>query len=124
MLYYSSRRRRKMRAAILTCLLLLTCACHRDKPARMMFDVAEPPPPAVMAENVPSREQDARQATVDDPATLPQIAYTYTVAYSVGAAAMADVQRRHVALCDSLGPARCRIVSMHRDSSDEGASNA
>ena len=46
----------------------------------------------------------------------PQIAYTYSFGYVIAASQVDDVQRAHLALCDQLGPARCRIVSMTRDS--------
>jgi hypothetical protein len=88
-----------------------------------MFDVAEPAAPAMILANAPPGEEDAHQGRADD-ATMPQIAYTYTIGYSVAAASVGAVQRRHVVSCDSLGPARCRIVAMRRDSSDEGATEA
>src|SRR6478672_6822880 len=116
-----------MRNSILIALLLLSPACHRSgqaSQAMRMYDVAEPAAAPVMARNMPPRIEDARQARVDDDATLPQIAYIYSIGYSVGAASVGAVQRRHVALCDSLGPLRCRIVSMRRDSSDDGAADA
>src|SRR3954466_13645402 len=116
-----------MRTSILIPLLLLSAACHRSGQAPQaiqMFDVAEPPPAAVMAPNMPPGIEDARQARVDDEATPPQIAYIYSIGCSGGAVSVGEVQRRHVALCDSLGPARCRIVSMRRDSNDDGAANA
>jgi hypothetical protein len=115
-----------MRVSILIGLLLLTSGCHRSGQSTRemkMFEVAAPPPAAVMAA-APESEQDAHQATADDDATLPQIAYVYTIGYSVAAASVGAVQRRHIASCDSLGPARCRIVAMRRDSSDDGASQA
>jgi hypothetical protein len=110
-----------MRPSIVIGLLLLTSACGRSGQSAQnlkMFEVAEP---AAAAMNVPPV---SRQATTDESAGLPQIAYTYTIGYSIGTARVAEVQRRHVALCDSLGPARCRIVSMRRDSSDAGATQA
>jgi hypothetical protein len=115
-----------MRALIPITLLLLSPACHRNGQSNVtrMYDVAEPPPAAVMLANEPPREGAAQQARIDDSATLPQIAYSYTIGYSIGAAAVGQVQRRHVALCDSLGPARCRIVSMRRDMSGDGAAEA
>ena len=69
------------------------------------YDVAEAPPP-----EAPERSKQA-------PATA-QIAYTYSFGYRVAADDVAAVQRAHVALCDRLGPARCRIASMSRDSGD------
>src|SRR5206468_3083944 len=69
-------------------------------------------------------DQDAEQPRVTDTQNLPQIAYTYTIGYRIGAAEVGDLQRRHIALCDALGPARCRIASMSRDSGDGGTAEA
>jgi hypothetical protein len=117
-----------MRASIVMgLLLLLTSACHRSERAALeskSFHVEEPSPARVLMEPKAVSEEGAHQGSVDDSANLPQIAYTYTIGYSLGAARVGEVQRRHVALCDSLGPARCRLVSMHRDSGDGGATQA
>lgn len=48
----------------------------------------------------------------------PQIAYSYTYGYRLGAGDIAIVQRRHTALCDALGPTRCRVASLKRESGD------
>lgn len=49
---------------------------------------------------------------------VPQIAYAYTYGYRLGLSEIGTVQQKHIALCDALGAARCRIVSLERDSSD------
>lgn len=102
-------------------LLLIVClpftaGCSRHGEARRglpMFEVSEPAP-AAMNVAQPSDEANQQQA-------LPQIAYTYTIGYRAAADAVAGLQRRHIALCDRLGPARCRIVSLNRDTGDDGA---
>ena len=45
---------------------------------------------------------------------LPRIAYSYSYAFRLPAPAVTRVQDSHVALCDRLGPARCRIVDLRR----------
>jgi hypothetical protein len=81
------------------------------------FDVAEaPPPPEVQAPGLVAPEQAPERT--EQAAAAPQIAYTYSFGYRVAADDVAAVQRAHVALCDRLGPARCRIASMTRDSGD------
>ncbi|HEY1604081.1 MAG TPA: DUF4349 domain-containing protein [Allosphingosinicella sp.] len=104
-----------MRRLPLIACLLFTAACGRhDRAARGLatFDVEEPAVPAKMME--PNEKPDENAA-------LPQIAYTYTIGYRAAAGALAGLQRRQIGLCDRLGPARCRIVSMSRDAGDDGA---
>jgi hypothetical protein len=102
-----------MRRLPLIACLLFTAACGRhDRAAHALasFDVEEP---AKM--NEPAADKP------DGNAALPQIAYAYTIGYRAAAGAIAGLQRRQIGLCDRLGPARCRIVSMSRDSGDDGA---
>ena len=81
----------------LSAILLAGCGQAERKTANLAaFDVAEPPaaapaPPAAAA--------------------TPQIAYSYTFGYTLPAGAMGSVQARHVALCRSLGPARCLVLA-------------
>jgi len=99
--------------------LLLAAACGRSDNLSMLlredlktFDVAGAAP-ALMR---PADEPPERQAIA--PPSAPQIAYTYNFSYRIGSAALPAVQQRHIALCDALGPGRCRIVRMARDSGD------
>jgi hypothetical protein len=104
-----------MRGSLLIACLLFTAACGRhNQPAHDLreFNVEEPPPAAVME---PKPEEEADQAA------LPQIAYSYTIGYRAAANAVSGLQQRHIALCDQLGAVRCRIVSMSRDTGDDGA---
>lgn len=113
-----------MRRLFMAVLLLLTASCgKKDNEAAPMartFNVEEPPPaPALVAE-----DSEARQPQVPAEASGPQIAYTYSLGYKLGADRVAEVQHRHVALCDRLGTARCRILSMSRASGDDGPPQA
>jgi hypothetical protein len=100
--------------------LLLAAACGRADNLNFSggedlktFDVAEEASsPMVVAHEPPESQAIAPSA--------PQIAYTYNFSYRIGNRALPAVQQRHIALCDALGPARCRIVRMTRDSG-EGA---
>lgn len=49
------------------------------------------------------------------PATGPQIAYTYSLTYTLDAAHIAAVQSRQITLCKSQGPQRCQIVKTQLD---------
>lgn len=80
-------------ALIAAGLALAACSKTYDKQSEKLgtFDVAEP-----------SRDASA--------AAAPQIAYSYTVAYTLAGASIATVAARQVALCKALGPARCQVV--------------
>lgn len=57
-------------------------------------------------------DEDAAQDIVSEP----QIAYRYGYSYRLPADRIDEVQRAHIALCDELGTARCRIENMERAS--------
>lgn len=63
---------------------------------------------------------DAASGTSDAPPTIPlpqqRIAYSYRVGYELDADEIGAAQAAHMALCDKLGAARCRIKSMQRGS--------
>jgi hypothetical protein len=75
--------------------------------------------------NMVAKEEAAPAAAPGAPIAQPteQIAYTYSFAFKLPAGRIPDVQARHVALCDRLGP-RCRVISMDQagDSRNAGAS--
>ena len=83
------------------------------------FDIRAEPAPAkeaadqIIGENAPSIPQSE-----------PQIAYSYTYGYRIAAGSVDAVQARHIALCDKLGRARCRIGNMQRSSSEGEFTNA
>lgn len=66
---------------------------------------------------------DAAKAGDAVKVVLPQIAYSYRYGFDVPAGAITQVQQAHVAACDKLGPARCRVVEMQRSSADGGGAS-
>lgn len=50
----------------------------------------------------------------------PQIAYSFGLGYRLPAAEIPNAQAAHVALCDAMGAARCRIVFQSRSDQDGG----
>lgn len=52
------------------------------------------------------------------PTADPRIAYKYRHGYRLDASDVGSVQQAHLALCDKLGTAHCRVVSMERASSE------
>ena len=108
-----------MRAFLLLLFSLAAVGCGQTSDMKVSteslttFDVTEEPPPAPGYAPPPGT---AAPATAE--AAAPQIAYSYSFGYTVDAGALAGVQRAHVALCDRLGTARCRVVSLTRDSGD------
>lgn len=93
--------------------LLGGCGKAPEGTSAKSFDVAEEPPAA------PAAAGGATAIKV----SAPQIAYTYRYGYRLPAAAIAVVQERHIALCDRLSPAGCRVLDMQR-AVDEGASTS
>lgn len=47
----------------------------------------------------------------------PLVAYGYTYRFSLPGSAVNDAQDKHIALCDQMGPGRCRMLEMHRSTS-------
>lgn len=60
----------------------------------------------------------AAQASDDAAARAPQIAYTYAYGFRLAGDAIAPLQQRHADLCESKGPAVCRIISMSNSGSE------
>lgn len=101
-------------------LLLVGCSKAQDQqvtPA-MMMDVAPAPPPADQPMQPPPivPPNGAGEPTQ----TQSFIAYTYSVAYRLGGAAIAPLQTRQTAICTALGAARCRVANSSLSSSDDG----
>ena len=103
-------------APLAALLLLAACSGGQDTATTTeaqdlkTFDVQSEPPPPGGAPGAPSQPAAAA------PAALPQIAYTYSFGFRLPSNAVADLQERHLDLCDRLGPARCRVVEMKRGS--------
>lgn len=89
---------------VIACLAAAACEAPDQSASELhAFDVEEQAP-----------DTDAVSA---QPA--PQIAYSYSYSYRLPGDRIDEAQRAHLALCDRLGQARCRIVTMQQ-SSDEG----
>ncbi|MFV0624603.1 DUF4349 domain-containing protein [Sphingomonas sp. ac-8] len=58
------------------------------------------------------------------PVSLPQMAYTYGYRFRVPADRIARAQQAHLALCDSMGPARCQVLALSSDGDDSEGSSA
>ncbi len=104
-------------------LALLMAACGTGGPQAADGPVAASPEraPAPVAPD-PAGARGAGDATRDDPggaAPVPRIAYAYTLQFRLPAGRLVAALDAHVALCDRLGPARCRVVSLSR-SGEEG----
>ena len=81
-----------MRWPAIGVLLLLTASCggKNDEAARMAmrtFNVDESPPPPEFA----PEDTDARQPKAEPESAGPQIAYTYSLGYRLGAERVAEV---------------------------------
>lgn len=76
-----------------------------------MYDVSAEPP------GIAAAPKAANPATPII-AAAPQIAYEYSYGFRLPTEALAKVQAKHVALCDSLGVARCRVIDMKRSAGE------
>jgi len=70
----------------------------------------------------PSPESGPEQRTLSN--AVAQIAYGYTYRFALPVAAITQAQDLHIAQCERLGPAQCRMQEMHRSAgtSDTGGS--
>jgi Domain of unknown function (DUF4349) len=111
----------RMFVVLLGCLLLSACGVNSTSVAGapggdlQSFDIKEAPAAADTMDQKPQ----ARDLTA-----APQIAYSYIYGYRLSTGTIATVQQKHMALCDTLTPVRCRIVSMARESNEGDFSNA
>jgi hypothetical protein len=123
-----------MIAALAACVLgiapLLFLLAPQEPPRILREDlsvmsVEEPPPPmtdyALAAPAAPGQapgqsNEPPEQASAPGAIarTAPRIAYAYGYRFRLAADAVAPLQERHLALCQGLGEARCRVVSMQR----------
>ena len=76
-----------------------------------MYDVSAEPP------GIAAAPKAANPATPII-AAAPQIAYEYSYGFRLPTEALAKVQAKHVALCDLLGVARCRVIDMKRSAGE------
>lgn len=111
-------------------LLALVAACGErpaSEPSASMdlrtFDVKEETTEAMAAADA-SAGAAGEPATPGVPAAAPRIAYTYTLGYQLGSSEIGGVQAKHLALCEKLTTAKCRVKSMQREVSDGQFVNA
>lgn len=94
------------------------------------FDVREPSAPVAMTAppGIDGGNGAAASGDAGTPAPLkvaiPQMAYTYGYTFRLDEGAVDKAQARHVALCDSLGVARCQVLAMRSAGGDEDAAAA
>jgi hypothetical protein len=101
--------------------LLLVGACLEDQSgpdsgsvatsAEMATAVAPPRP------QMDTAEESGSAPAIEPP--IPQIAYAYSLQFRLPPQRIAAALDAHVAMCDALGAARCRIVALNR-SGEEG----
>ena len=66
----------------------------------------------------------ASEAVQPNTAAVPtRMAYSYTYRFSVPDAAIDGAQARHIAMCDQLGPMRCRVLETHRSTGEYGSAS-
>lgn len=109
-----------LKLALASTALMLVAGC--SKPS----DHSEPPRQAEAASPAgAAREAAADAASVPDigGAAAPGVAFTYSYAFTLPARAISDVQQKHAAACEQLGPSRCRITGMsfQQPSEDEAS---
>lgn len=71
-----------------------------------------------------SRESDQAGQTGEAESlgdTKALVAYGYTYRFTLPGAAVNEAQDKHMALCDQMGPGRCRMLEMHRSTSPRGS---
>ncbi len=64
-------------------------------------------------------EQAGQAESLGDTKAL--VAYGYTYRFTLPGGAVNEAQDRHMALCDQMGPSRCRMLEMHRSTSPRGS---
>ncbi len=100
------------------CLILLSgCGERGSSEALQTMDVSEAKMEMPADAEEPAAKGDSAPAT-SVPTAQPRIAYSYTLGYRLGTGEIGGVQAKHIALCDKMGAAKCRIKSMQRESSD------
>lgn len=70
---------------------------------------------AAASEMVADAESPAGSASGPNisPTAAPGVAFNYRYAFRLPAERVAEVQEQHAAMCEQLGPDRCRITGMH-----------
>ena len=104
---------------LLTAALLLAGCGKQPASAPVMFDIkGESAEGAMNAADAVTAAEAAPGEAAPVPTADPRIAYKYRHGYRLDANNVGSVQQAHLALCDKLGTAHCRVVSMERASSE------
>lgn len=98
--------------SLCTASLLALSACSQKSE-----DSAASAPQAAADSAAPASTARQADSTVPDipPDVAPGVAFTFDYAFSLPAKAIAQVQQRHAAACQRLGPAHCRVNGMSYD---------
>lgn len=119
-----------MHKLMIAAVLLLGACSQRETASQASFNAPAENPYGLSAalEHVggpPSPTLYPRRAPEDETAaTVPKIAYTYTVAYQLAAADIAPVQAKQIAACRKLTTARCIVMENNIADLDHGYSSA
>lgn len=106
-----------MRRSLVVLALLATVAGCGSQSDRYQ----EEPPPGGPAANTASAEVASDSASPEEraaagpnigPTAAPGVAFNYRYAFRLPAERVAEVQEQHAAMCEQLGPERCRITGM------------
>jgi len=110
--------------------LLLTSACSQraDEAAERQVttvDAAAPAAPVLANREVAAKAGAAADASASPsapglPGGAPGVAFAYRYAFSLPGKAIADVQQRHAAACEELGPDKCQVTGMDFRQADGG----
>ena len=75
--------------------------------------------PSAAKMELPAAADAAESSVASAPAVAgPQFAYAYRLGFRLPAARIAEAQAAHLKLCDTMGPARCRLIAQDRRAGD------
>ena len=94
-----------------------TASSAGDAPVAAASSAAESPPQGILA--APS----TNRAPGVEGSMAPNVAFSYRDAFSLPAAAISDVQSKHVKACKDLGPDKCQVVSFSLDQQSDDEAN-
>ena len=104
--------------------LVLTTACSQQDDGgevEMTDSSAQEAVAPPVADLEASEASDAPGLTTS---AAPGVAFTYSYAFSLPTEAISEVQHRHAAACEELGPQRCEVTGMTYQQEDGGAVEA
>ena len=104
-----------------SCLALGACSESGDYSEEAAYeesDIAssEAASPTISADTVADESADTAAVPVlgEIPITMPKLAYTYDYLWSMPAAEIGPLQRRHATLSEQQGPGACQILGMNK----------